>query len=115
MISGKEKKQNPEDNILRITDELVKQVVRTKRLIILLIFTIVIVAPVFWRLSSFATGQPHYGFGALGAIPAIIVLLFLIVGIRQWFILSMWTKKYKNYKDKIESVDRQLDFEDHQP
>ena len=82
-----------EDNILRITDELVKHVVRTKRLIILLIFTIVIVAPVFWRLSSFATGQPHYGFGALGAIPAIIVLLFFIVGIRQWFILSLWTKK----------------------
>ena len=113
MLKDKQAERKPEDNILRITDELVRQVVRTKRLIILLIFTIVIIAPVFWRLSSFSTGQPHYGFGILGAIPAIIVLLFFVLGIRQWFILSMWTRKYRQYKEKMENVDRQLDFEEH--
>lgn len=104
--------KKPEENILRITDELVRQVVRTKRLIIILIFTIVIVAPVFWHFSPIVAGPPYHSFGFFSIIPAFIVLIFFIVGIRQWLILSVWTKRYRKYKERMKSVDRQLDFDE---
>jgi len=44
----------------------------------------------------------------------LISLVWLGVGIRQWFVLSKWDKKYQRFKQKQADVDKQLsdDFED---
>lgn len=44
----------------------------------------------------------------------LISLVWLGVGVRQWFVLSKWDKKYQRFKQKQADVDKQLsdDFED---
>ena len=54
------------------------------------------------------------GFGKLQKNPLHLVLLIVAVfwlgfGIRQWYVLSSWGKKYENYKKRQEELDKQLD------
>jgi hypothetical protein len=41
----------------------------------------------------------------LPLVPIIIVLVWLGIGIRQWFVLSKWDKKYKKYKELQKQID----------
>jgi hypothetical protein len=43
--------------------------------------------------------KPSPSFRFLPLVPIIIVLVWLGIGIRQWFVLSKWDKKYKNIKN----------------
>lgn len=54
------------------------------------------------------------GFGMLHKQPLHLVLLIVAVfwlgfGIRQWYVLSSWSKKYENYKKRQEELDKKLD------
>src|SRR3712207_6875034 len=40
------------------------------------------------------------------------ILFWLGIGIRQWFVFSKWTKKYKQYKDLQKKIDEKLDYDD---
>ncbi|WP_148685882.1 hypothetical protein [Candidatus Nitrosocosmicus hydrocola] len=51
-------------------------------------------------------------FRYLPLIPVIVVLVWLGIGIRQWFVLSKWDKKYKKYKEMQKKIDEKLDKED---
>ena len=44
---------------------------------------------------------PYFGhyFGIARFDPFLISLVWLGVGIRQWFVLSKWTKRYERYKE----------------
>jgi len=42
-------------------------------------------------------------------VPLVISAAGLGIGIRQWFILSKWTKKYDRYKKLQEQVNKKLD------
>ena len=33
------------------------------------------------------------------------------IGIRPWFVLSKWTKKYKQYKQLQKKIDEKLDYD----
>ncbi len=98
------------ESILRITDELVSQVYRTKKLVIVMIIAVVIAIPVSWHVAPILIGSPQ-SFIAVGAITIILALLFIVLGIRQWMILSLWTRRYKEYKERLKKVDDELDFE----
>jgi hypothetical protein len=126
-------KDKPVENIFRITDEIVYQLNKTKKMIILMIVSIVIVLPVT-HIITFAViggetvfdddgqGGPPFddrsgGSGgppdspAFRIVQAVVIgtILFWIgVGIRQWFVLSKWTKKYKQYKQLQKKVDEKL-------
>ena len=39
----------------------------------------------------------------------IISLVWLGIGIRQWFVLSKWDKRYQQFKAKQEEIDKKLD------
>ena len=39
------------------------------------------------------------------------ILFWLGIGIRQWFVLSKWTKKYKQYKQLQKKIDEKLDYD----
>lgn len=111
-LSGRKEreKQDQPESILRITDELVSQVYRTKKLVIAMIIAVVIAIPVSWHVAPILIGSPQ-SFLAVGGVTIILALLFLILGIRQWMILSLWARKYREYKDRMKRVDDELDFE----
>ena len=127
-------KGKPVENIFRITDEIVYQLNKTKKMVILMIVSIVIVLPVT-HIITFALigetifsgeGPPPLRFGdrsggggppdspAFRIVQAVVIgtILFWIgIGIRQWFVLSKWTKKYKQYKQLQKKIDEKLDYD----
>lgn len=115
MTSGPDEKEKdgnnvPAENLLRITDELVRQVDRTKRLVVIMIVAVVVAIPVAWHVAPLVSGSQG-SFRAIGYVTIVVALVFLAVGIRQWMVLSKWTKRYRKYKLLQEKVDKRLDFE----
>ncbi len=98
------------ENILRITDELVSQVDRSKKMIIIMIVAIIIAIPVSWHIAPLLTGSPS-SFRLVGYVTIAIAVLFLGLGIRQWLVLSKWTNRYRHYKEMQKKIDEKLDFE----
>ena len=52
---------------------------------------------------------PNSSFRFLPIIPVIVVVVWLGIGIRQWFVLSKWDKKYKRYKELQRQIDEKLE------
>jgi hypothetical protein len=44
-------------------------------------------------------------------VPFLISLIWLGIGIRQWLVLSKWTRKYERYKELQKRIDEKLDFD----
>jgi hypothetical protein len=124
-------KDKPVENIFRITDEIVHQLNKTKKMVILMIISIVVVLPVTHIITFALIGGetvfddggedgPPFGNRSDGGPPdspafrivqAVVIgtiLFWLGIGIRQWFVLSKWTKKYKQYKDLQKKIDEKL-------
>ncbi|MBI3023427.1 MAG: hypothetical protein HYY68_06840 [Thaumarchaeota archaeon] len=97
------------DGILRISDELVHEVDRSKRLVLIIIAAIVVAVPVSWHLSPILLGSPYRGLAGFGTI--VIAIAFLAIGVRQWLVLSKWTGRYRAYKELQRKIDEKLDFE----
>ena len=100
----------PAENILHITDELVSQVDRTKRLIILMVVAVIIAIPVTWHASALVSSSSD-SFRLVGYVTILIAFFFLAIGVRQWMLLSKWTGRYKRFKELQKKVDEKLDFE----
>ncbi len=98
-------------NILRIADELVRQVNMTKKLVLIMIIATIIAIPVSWHVSPLLTSDPS-NFRLAGYVAIAIAAIFFVIGVRQWFVLSKWTSRYKTYKHLQEKVDKQLDFDE---
>jgi hypothetical protein len=95
-----------------------------------MVITIMVVIPLTFAVTSavidhpFPTHRPwgHGGFPgdrpepsnfwAVRLIPFAIALIWLGVGIRQWFVLNKWTKKYEHYKELQKKLDEKLGDED---
>ena len=45
-------------------------------------------------------------------VPILVSLVWLGIGIRQWFVLSKWSKKYERYKELQKRIDEKLDYAD---
>jgi hypothetical protein len=108
--SKREKEDALPDNIFRIADELVGQVDRTKKYVVIMIIAVIVAIPVSWHVSPVLLGTP-YNFALAGVVTIVIALAFLAVGVRQWMVLSKWTQRYKAYKRLQEKIDAELDFE----
>jgi hypothetical protein len=65
--------------------------------------------PISWHLAPLVRGTP---FKVVGYAAIATALIFLGIGVRQWTVLSKWTKKYKAYKEMQKKIDQKLDFED---
>ena len=120
-----QRKENP----FQIMDGIIHQLNTTKKMFIIMILTIMIIPPIAFAVT-FAllgppfpfhnAGGPHDGFGpgfnpAFGiarVIPFLISLVWLGIGIRQWFVLSKWTKKYDRYKELQKKIDEKLSNSD---
>lgn len=118
------KDNKPVENIFQIMDQVVIQLNRTKKMFILMILSIVVVVPTTFIVTfalaggdSFWNGQQHDGppdasaFGIARGIVVVFVLAWIVIGIRQWFVLSKWTQRYEAYKELQKKIDEKLDYE----
>lgn len=119
--------ENPQ-NIFHIMDELVRQLNKTKKMFLIMIVSIVVVVPgtfiatfalaggnSFWEDGSQhgAMGGPPNGaaFGVARAIVVVFVIAWIVIGVRQWLILSKWTQRYELYKELQKKIDEKLDYD----
>ena len=117
----------PRDNIFQIMDGIIAQLNRTKKMFIIMILTLMIIPPVAFAVTFALLGPPfHFETGGRGGgspdgfgpppqiavariVPIIVSLVWLGIGIRQWFVLSKWSKKYERYKELQKMVDEKLE------
>ena len=123
-------RDKPVENIFRIMDEIVGHLNKTKKMVILMIISIIIVLPVTHIITFVLIGDTGFDDGgrsrfdssgggppdnpAFRIVEAVVIgtILFWIgIGIRQWFMLSKWTKKYKQYKQLQKKIDEKLDYD----
>jgi hypothetical protein len=98
------------DNILRIADELVGQVDKAKKAVVVMVLAVIVGIPVSWHVTPLLLGTP-YNFRVAGIVTILIALVFVAVAINQWMALSKWTERYKAYKELQKKIDEKLDFE----
>jgi hypothetical protein len=108
-------------NIFKTMDEIIFQLNRTKKMFIIMILTVMIIPPItflifmavydppFESQENAERDGPKSKFTIFRVIPLIISAVWLGIGIRQWFVLSKWTKKYDRYKELQEKIDKKLD------
>ena len=139
-LVGQSKDNNdnkPTLNIFQITDEIVRQLNMTKKMFLIMIISVVIVVPgtfiVTFALlgaNSFFSGVPssdgpngdgngggppsEYAFGIARGIVIAFLLAWIVIGIRQWFVLSKWTQRYEIYKELQKKINKKLDYESEQ-
>jgi len=123
-MTDKDTDEKSAGNIFQIMDGIISQLNKTKKMFIIMILTIMIITPVTFLISAaifappFETDQkmerdgPHHKFVPIRMIPLIVSLVWLGIGIRQWFVLSKWTKKYDRYKELQQEIDKKLDDEE---
>jgi hypothetical protein len=117
----------PRDNIFQIMDGIIAQLNRTKKMFIIMILTLMIIPPVAFAVTFALLGPPfHFDTGGSGGgspdgfgpppqivvariVPILVSLVWLGIGIRQWFVLSKWSKKYERYKELQKMVDEKLE------
>lgn len=118
----------PVENVFRITDEIVHQLNKTKMLFILMILSFVVIVPSTHFITTVVLGETIFDAGgppfdrpsppdnpAFRIVQAVVVgtvLVWVGIGIRQWFVFSKWTKKYKQYKELQKKIDEKLDYDD---
>jgi cell division protein FtsL len=119
--------KKPSQNIFQIMDEVIRQINKTKKMFLIMIVSVIVVVPgtfivtfalaggsSFWRDGG---GPPQGGppdgsaFGIARVIVIVFVLAWIVVGIRQWFVLSKWTQRYELYKELQKKIDEKLDYD----
>ena len=120
-------------------DGIIDQLNKTKKLFIIMLLTIMIIPPIAFMLTFMLFGFPFHdddynnwtrndswgddsdstsnsGFNSsfryLPLIPVIVFIVWMGIGIRQWFVLSKWDKKYKKYKELQKKIDKDLGKDD---
>ena len=126
MADSNDKENRTDVNLFRIIDGIIYQLNKTKKMFIVMILTVMILPPITLLISSLIFAPPYDDDGTvqkslqpregkqlkffnLRIIPLIISAVWLAIGIRQWFVLSEWTKKYERYKKLQDEVDKKLD------
>jgi cell division protein FtsL len=124
------KDDKPTQNIFQIMDQIVHQLNKTKKMFLIMIISIIVVVPgtfivtfalaggsSFWNDGGPPWGGPSDGgppdgsaFGIARAIVIVFVLGWIVIGIRQWFVLSKWTQRYEIYKELQKKIDEKLDY-----
>ena len=121
------------ENLFKIMDGIIQQLNNTKKMFIIMIITIMIIPPLSFAITYALFGPPFsfqereqqqqqlpsHGFmrehrplfGFTRLIPIVISIIWLVIGIRQWFVLSKWTKKYQRYKELQSKIDEKLDYD----
>ena len=115
----------PSPNPFQIMDGIILQLNRTKKMFIIMILTIMIIPPLAFAVAFALLGPPfpfhdrgtesnsfgpnfNPGFSIARIVPFLISIVWLGIGVWQWFVLSKWTKRYERYKELQKNVDEKL-------
>jgi NADH:ubiquinone oxidoreductase subunit 5 (subunit L)/multisubunit Na+/H+ antiporter MnhA subunit len=117
------------ENVFQIMDGIIAQLNKTKKMFIIMILTIMIIPPIAFALTFALFGPPFHFEEDKGLsegisdaqhlppqialariIPILVSIIWLGIGIRQWFVLSKWSKKYERYKELQKRIDAKLDY-----
>jgi hypothetical protein len=113
------------ENIFQIMDEIIAQLNRTKKMFIIMILTLMIIPPIAFAVTFALLGPPfpfhdrqspdNFGpppqIAVARIVPILVSIVWLGIGIRQWFVLSKWSKKYERYKELQKKIDEKLDYD----
>ncbi len=126
------KDDKPTQNIFQIMDQIVHQLNKSKKMFLIMIVSIIVVVPgtfiitfalaggsSFWNEGGPPWAGPPDGggppdgsaFGIARAIVIVFVIAWIVLGIRQWFVLSKWTQRYEIYKELQKKIDEKLDYD----
>jgi energy-coupling factor transporter transmembrane protein EcfT len=98
------------ENLLEIMDNVIHQLDFTKKIVIIMVLSFVIIVPIIAYIGH--VSQTTAGVGKfIPLIGGAVFLVWLGVGIRQWIVFSKWTQKYRKYKEVQKKVEESLDFE----
>jgi cell division protein FtsL len=140
VAESKDNNNKPTQNIFQIMDQIVHQLNKTKKMFLIMIVSVIIVVPStfivtfaligagpsFWSDGPPEGGGPDDGngigidgggppdesaFGIARGIVIAFLLAWIIIGIRQWFVLSKWTQRYEIYKELQKKIDEKLDYD----
>ena len=125
-MADSSKDEEHKENLFEIMDGIILQLNRTKKMFIIMIITVMVISPIALLITYLVfpppfeqgeekmrregTGPFHRFF--LRYIPPIVSVIWLGIGIRQWFVLSKWTAKYDKYKKLQEEIDKKLADQD---
>ena len=123
------KENEKPEGAFEIMDGLMSQLNSTKKMFLALILTIVVL-PAIAMLIVVATFDPPFDDfemresqrGPFGPgdgppfLPGLIIfvatIVWLGIAIRKWFVISKWSKKYKQFKQRQAEIEKQLDEEE---
>jgi energy-coupling factor transporter transmembrane protein EcfT len=98
------------ENLLEILDNVIHQLDFTKKMVIIMVLSFIIVVPIIAYIGLLS--QSTAGVGRfIPIIGGAVFLVWLGVGIRQWIVFSRWTQKYRMYKEVQKKVEESHDFE----
>jgi Na+-driven multidrug efflux pump len=115
------------NNIFQIMDGIIIQLNKTKKMFIIMILTIMIIPPITFAVTFALLGPPfpfhdrgppdrfgpgfNLAFGIARIVPFLISVIWLGIGVWQWFVFSKWSKKYDRYKELQKKIDEKLDYD----
>jgi hypothetical protein len=126
-LKDNEKEDNDDNvsprNVVHLIDRFIEQMLQTRKILTMtlsLSICSIIIAPIAVGLSIYLLQHPSFfallerenEFGLVlgGLLIAVIIVssLWFVVGIRQYFSISSWNKKYSTYSKKKEELDRDI-------
>lgn len=98
------------ESLLEILDNVIHQLDFTRKLMIVMIISFVIIVPIIAILGLMS--QSTAGVGKfIPIIGGAVFLVWLGVGIKQWLVFSRWKHKYQEFNALQKKLEESLDFE----
>jgi NADH:ubiquinone oxidoreductase subunit 5 (subunit L)/multisubunit Na+/H+ antiporter MnhA subunit len=115
-----ERDRDEDLNLFKMIDGVIRQINKTKKLFILMVLSVMVITPIVFAVTFFLhdpalheiiqgrhTEELHVDFARL--IPFVVSIVWLGIGIKVWFDLSKWTKRFQRYMEAQKELDRKLD------
>jgi hypothetical protein len=110
----------PRKGILNLLDDFIEQIQRIRKVMLGVSVSAIVLAPLAIALSAYLFLHPSFfavleienDFGLvlsvfLGAVNA-ISLIWLATGIRQYYSINTWKKRYAEYQKEKEEMDKKI-------
>lgn len=107
-------------DVLDLMDNFIAKILHIRKLLLGVSISGLILAPFALGLSIFLITHPHffkvlereYDFGvALGVLLGVVIslsIVWMITGIRQYMTLKSWNKKYQEYLQQKDEIDKKI-------
>src|ERR671923_1151045 len=112
--------ESSRQDILTLLDDFIQQIQRIRRILLGMSISAIVLAPLAIALSVYLLLHPSFfailetenEFGLvlsvlLGAV-IIISGIWLFTGIRQYYSMSQWKNRYKEYQREKEAIDKKI-------